>query len=255
MSKISSEQQRAHFEAVTLAEPFCMDGRPLLFHVQGGFEQSEPVITASTAEKPLIGPRLPGGGLGFLAVLEEQGLSRVHAFELVEQALLSLGYQPAFHVDTHGGHTAHEEQDLEAVYAELFAAQNIVEFLNVVLKHLIGCGLVAIHWMEYAAAVAQEAVRRGWSIQILAGDHQEENVYKNTQDGTALNPHNQQAFAIDLPFTAKVCQRIEELMLLNSPAAAGMGEVLYNAILGKFEHLTVEHFKTVPTVADIVIVK
>lgn len=111
----------------------CMDGRPVVLKakkVEGKWQ----IVVSQEAAAEVVEAKLPGGALGFIAVLEKQaGLTQDEAIEVTEEAMKKMGMEPQFHIDNDHGHfDVNGKSDEE-----------IAEFLD---EQVGGCGFAARTW-------------------------------------------------------------------------------------------------------------
>lgn len=183
----------------------CMDGRKIALKLQKKGNIWQIVVSADSAPE-VVEAHLPGGALGFIAVLEKIAhVPREKAVVVVEQALKQLGMEPQFHIDNH-----HGEVDVEAMSGE-----EVVEFIKEYLK---GCGFAARIWGDEAAnKLLRELADRGWVVEILKDHHEEEKAIKIEKEGLGLNTsQSTHAFTFNSSETQYVLEAIAEIAGLDN---------------------------------------
>jgi len=155
-------------------------------------------------------PQVLGAALGFVATAEEKfGLGKSEAFDFVEKAFEQAGYQPSIHVDDNHGI---EASKLQALYDEGKES----ELVQVILSLISGCGFAKYHYEEKANSYIEEAINRGWIIQVLTGEHQESGAYLNKKENATLdvakaNKEGATAFNQDDWFVAAILREMGKI--------------------------------------------
>lgn len=183
----------------------CMDGRKIALKLQKKEGMWHIIVSADQAAE-IVEAHLPGGALGFIAVLEKIAhVPREKAVVVVEKALKRLGMEPQFHIDNH-----HGEVDVEAMSGE-----EVIEFIKEYLK---GCGFAARIWGEEGAnqLLRELAADRGWVIEILKNLHEEEKAIRVEKEGFAINTsQSTHAFTFNVAETQRVLEVIAEIASLD----------------------------------------
>lgn len=155
----------------------CVDGRPGLLILKQQSDESWQVAFRGQSAGERQGPQVLGASLGFVAVAEKfANLSTEKAFEVVETAHQQLGFEPQFHIDDH-----HFPVDTNLL------TMSDEEVILLVLNVLTGCGFAKYHYGEQADNYIRQAQGRGWSIQVLTGNHNEAGATKNYVTGTTFD--------------------------------------------------------------------
>ena len=194
----------------------CVDGRPAIFVLSFNERKEKYEILLDTNQlKSKNYVEVLGAALGFIAIAEVKlGLNMVQAFNLVEKALISAGYQPTFHADTHYGN----HQDLTSELQRLYEAGKKVELIDLVLQYLDGCGFAVYQWgKEKAKQYIAYAVQRGWLIQVLTGNHEESKggAHLNFVPGKSLsvveaNAKQSPQFTQDMWFIGQILKEMQK---------------------------------------------
>ena len=152
----------------------CMDGRPVLFKIQK-VEGVWKIVISREAAGEVVEAKLPGGALGFVAVLQEVAhLSQERAIEVAEEALREMGMEPQLHLDNDHGH-----YDVEGKTDD--------ELIQFVIEQTGGCGFAGLIWGEGAPALINMLKERGWLIEVLDGHHKEDDAKAIERKGSAIN--------------------------------------------------------------------
>lgn len=206
----------------------CVDGRPAIFVLEQ--KNGEYGVQYNTEQaKKLNYPQLLGAALGFVAAAETKlGLSMEESFDLVEESLSKIGLKPSIHVDDDHGKLAKELQDL-------YSQGKTKKLVNKILGLIKGCGFAAYQWGDKADSYIEEAIKRGWIIQVLTGNHKENKggSFINKGDGTSLdvaivNEQNIPAFNFDTIPVSAVLQTMSKLANDESFADQGLIWLLEN---------------------------
>lgn len=185
-----------HLHSINAECHGCMDGRPVLFKAQKEEGVWQKVVEAGAEAAKVVEAKLPGGALGFIAVLEKHaGLTQDEAIEVTEVALQKMGMQPQFHLDNDHGHFDIEGKNSEEVNA----------FLD---SHTGGCGFAGRIWGDGAPSLLNKLKNRGWLVEVLNGNHQESEAKNIDREGAAIHTHqatesNEQSFTFNRPETQK----------------------------------------------------
>lgn len=187
--------------------PSCVDGRKAYgyfsFNRADGNWQIDKQGLEAEAEN---GPQFLGASLLFVAALEVIGevKDRVQAFDLVEKASQEVGLSLQVHIDDlHGQIKADDLSDQELVQA--------------VVDNNVGCGFSKYHWQEQGVEVIQMAKDRGWRLELLVGEHEEDGAISNFMEGQTFDVaagvnQGQAAFNQDVQSARKVFAKLAELI-------------------------------------------
>lgn len=152
----------------------CMDGRPVLFKAKKIEGKWQMVVSREQAAE-VVEAKLPGGALGFIAVLQKvAGLELPRAIEVAEMALKEMGMEPQLHLDNDHGHF-----DVEGKSDE--------ELIKFVSEQTGGCGFAGLVWGEEAPALINQLKDNGWLIEVLNGHHEEKDALNIDRSGVAID--------------------------------------------------------------------
>ncbi len=208
MAEVITDNER--FAGVNVDFPGCIDGRKAIFVLEQKKDGDYTVVFNEEQLKDKNYPQVLGAALGFVAVAEATlGLSMTQAFDLVDIAFQKANFRPSFHVDDEHGH-------LKAKYENLYATGNDKKLVKEILKRIKGCGFAVYQWSDKATVYIQEAIKRGWVIQVLTGNHDESKggAYLNYESNTSLdvaaaNDAGEPAFNMDMLFVALILKEMQ----------------------------------------------
>jgi hypothetical protein len=195
----------AHRVSPNSIYPRCVDGRAAEGFIE--WQSAHWIVAKRGAEaRQENGPQFLGASLVFVRALEViAGASREQAFYLAEVASERAGLGLQIHLDD-----AHGQYD--------FAAMDENALVSLIEAHHTGCGFAAYAWGDEADSVIQEAKRRHWRVQLVAGPRAEQGAVLNFVSGTTFDTAGAVAagngqFNIDVPAARDVFETLEDLTL------------------------------------------
>ncbi|MBD3250759.1 MAG: hypothetical protein GF381_04305 [Candidatus Pacebacteria bacterium] len=156
--------------------PVCVDGRAAYAFASRDDQGRWLLDKKSDQAEAENGPQFLGASLLFVAALQTLGgvEDLDEAMELTQQASRAVGLELQVHIDDlHGQIQPEKMTDQELVQA--------------MVENNIGCGFSKYHWKDQGTTVIQAAKDRGWRVQLLVGEHQEDGAISNYQSDTTFD--------------------------------------------------------------------